>query len=170
MDMFLNNDVGVSVDFELTFENVSIIRQLLNDCLHVSSKWINTKENLFLTCWAYHTGENESVPELAPRFVWKFRNVINVTVLDAVLKGESEEKLRELFAGREEEEKQIIITFSTYSLHFKNKHIKQKLRLVDESVRLFLDHGLPEENIIVYNQYEGCERSKRFLEILQEAV
>jgi hypothetical protein len=167
MEIFTDNDVGVCVNFELAFENIGIIQRLLNDCLDVNKKWLNENEKLFNTCWAYHTGDNDSVEELAPRFVWKFRDLLNLNVLDAVLKGKSEDELREMFVGREEEEKQIILSFSTYSFHFKKKHIKQKLRLVDQSVRFFLDHGIPEEDIIIYNQYEGCERGKRFLEILQ---
>lgn len=167
METFQDNDVGVCVSFELAFENIGIIKRLLGDCLDKNSKWLNENEYLFSTCWAYHIGENESVPELAPRFVWKFRDILNLEILNAVLKGKSDDELREMFVGREEQEKQIILCFSTYSLHFKKKHIKQKLRLVDQSVSYFLDHGVLEEDITIYNQYEGCERAKRYLEILQ---
>lgn len=168
MEILKDNDVGVSVSFELAFENICIIRRLLNECLNVkNSNWLNENENLFNTCWAYHIGENDSVPEIASRFVSKFKGILNLNVLDALLKGKSDDELREMFAGREEEEKQIIISFVPYSFHFKKKHIKQKLRLVDQSVKFFLDHGIPEEEITIYNQYEGCERGKRYLEILQ---
>jgi hypothetical protein len=163
MEMFEEADVGVCVQYELTFENVIMIKKLLNECLEMKRDYINKKEMLFNTCWAYHIGENDSVPELARRFLWKFKHILNLDILSAVLTGENDEKLKEMFVGREEEEKKIIIAFQTYSHHFEKKHIKQKVRLVNESFEFFQNLGVSEEEIIIYKLFEGCKRGEKFL-------
>jgi hypothetical protein len=160
--MSYSDSIGISAEFELSYENAKIIKKLYDkdyDCDIKKAKIFDLYHGLNgkycvdgLYCY-HRTMFNMNDQNATPRSISNFQNTYtyyDYTVLNAVLKGESDEILQEYFKKQGDIEKNFIICFNCISINYDKKSHKLQLELAKACIEMFKSLGVNEDNIVDY--------------------
>lgn len=156
-----SNDVGVCAEFELNYENAKIIKKLVDNRWNAERKQprlYDANEFKDEYCmdglYGYHAyifnmNCQKSVPNWIRSFM-KENTQFDYTVLNAVLNGEEDDKLKEYFDTRGEIEKSFILNFSVQTPNYDKKPLNLQLKIAKSSIEMFKSLGVKEDNIVSY--------------------